>query len=596
MSDTLHNNKGHLRDTFIVFFIFISCTPLLLVGGLSLINLSASHRQNVSELEHQSLVRVSEETLLFFNTIIETLSTNFDTLDSGTLSQSADTWQEIYAKKFLNDNKALLEVSFVDKQGKETAKSSRINSHSRLLYVSEMPSFKQALKGETSISSIHTSPYGQTVTITVPSIVHGQVFNVVIAEVDISSLALALQKTHVGKTGYVLLFDTEGTLVRPYAALDSLTQIDFSKWNRVIDTLRGKNFDGLLGADRYVSPTNNMPVVSSSLLISDINWALIVEWPISESDNIIESFRNKILGAILLSFILVLGIAPYLAMRLVRPIKKLQEAADDIQQGNFDKTVVIDTNDELEELGESFNGMALGLKRLEELKSEFVYVAAHELRSPVTAIKGYMELVFGGNGGPLSPELEHLLSPVKSANDRLVNLVNDLLKVARSEAGKLEVNVAPADIRKEVQAILDEVRPLAQKRSMTVIYEPQQELPLVNIDVSSFKEIIMNFVSNSIKYGNDNGTIIVSHMVTADMVSTSIADNGRGIGEEDQKHLFEKFFRAGEVKKTTIEGTGLGLFITKELIEKMGGTISVSSTLGVGTTFVVSFKKATPTT
>ncbi len=99
----------------------------------------------------------------------------------------------------------------------------------------------------------------------------------------------------------------------------------------------------------------------------------------------------------------------------------------------------------------------------------------------------------------------------------------------------------------------------------------------------------MNFVSNAIKYGNDNGTIVISHEVIDNFVHTSIKDNGRGMSEEDQKHLFEKFFRAGDVKNTSIEGTGLGLFITKELVEKMGGTLSVSSKLGEGTCFTVAF-------
>lgn len=592
MSDTPNKNKGHLRDTFIVLFICISCTPLLLVGGLSLVNLSSSHRQNVSQLEHQTLIRVSEETSAFFTDIIETLSTNFDTLDSSTLSTSVSSWQELYAKKFLDDNKAILEVSFINQQGKETAKSSRINPNPRLLYVSELPAFQKALKNETTISSIHTSPYGQTVTITAPSVLNGKVFNVVMAEVSISSLASNLQKIHVGKTGYVVLFDREGTMLGERTMHDTYGFINFSKWSKVIDTIAGNVSDGLSKNDRYVSPLTNISVVSSSILVKNINWPLIVEWPLGESDALIESFRNKILGSLLLCFILVIGLAPYLASRLVRPIRKLQEVADEIQKGKFDNSVSIKTNDELEELGESFNTMALGLKRLEELKSEFVYIAAHELRSPVTAIKGYMELIFDGNGGRLTPELTRLLSPVKNSNDRLVNLVNDLLKVARSEAGRLEVSVVPTDIRNEVRAILDEVKPLAQKRNMTVVYEPPLELPLALVDPGSFKEIIMNFVSNSIKYGNDNGTVSVVHTVTDTMVTTAIADNGRGISLEDQRHLFEKFFRTGDVKKSNIEGTGLGLFITKELIEKMGGILGVTSTVGVGTTFSVSFKKS----
>jgi signal transduction histidine kinase len=101
----------------------------------------------------------------------------------------------------------------------------------------------------------------------------------------------------------------------------------------------------------------------------------------------------------------------------------------------------------------------------------------------------------------------------------------------------------------------------------------------------------MNFISNAIKYGKENGNLLITHEVNELYVLTHIKDDGRGISEDDQKHLFQKFFRAQGVKTTSIEGTGLGLFITKELVEKMGGTLSVSSVLGQGTTFTVGFKK-----
>ena len=164
------------------------------------------------------------------------------------------------------------------------------------------------------------------------------------------------------------------------------------------------------------------------------------------------------------------------------------------------------------------------------------------------------------------------------------------LPSSRSEAGKVEIVTSPHDIYGEIQAILDEILPLAQKKQIVITYIHEENLPMVAINTGSFKEVIMNFVSNSIKYGNDGGTLTLSHEIRDNYLITHIKDNGRGISEDDQKHLFQKFFRAGDVKDSTIEGTGLGLFITKELIEKMGGTVSVSSTLGVGTTFSVAFK------
>lgn len=583
-----NKKRGQLRYTFIFLFIVISCIPILGLGIISLLNISNTHKKNISVIEQQALNSSSNIINEFFTKIIDTLSTNFDTLDQNTIKESENSWQQTYVKKFAEDNPAFLEVSFINLQGKEVAKYSKINTSSSLLYLSELELFKSSLKGKVAISDVHETINGKAVTIAVPSVLNGNVFNVVMAEVSIEPLIKMLDKVRVYETGYILLFDNKGTPV----VSNNANKLDFYGWDRVSNILNGMTFNGLSSVDRYESIIDSMPVVSSGNMVSiipNLNWALIVEWPISESDKIIEDFRNTVLITIIISIIIVLLMALLFSNRLVKPIKALEERAKEIESGNFDKQVSISTNDELEELADSFNGMSVGLKRLEELKNEFVYVAAHELRAPVTAIKGYMELIFDGSGGTITPEMEHLLSPVKKSNERLVNLVNDLLKVARSEAGKLEISISPADIKKEISAIVDEAHPLALKRNITVTYDQSVELPLVNINTGSFKEVIMNFVSNAIKYGKDNGSIIISHEVKDGFVYTSIKDDGRGMSEEDQKHLFEKFFRAGDVKNTSIEGTGLGLFITKELVEKMGGTLSVSSKLGEGTCFTVAF-------
>lgn len=588
-----HKKRGKLRDTFIVLFVLTASIPILALGTVALNNITKSYKKNISEREHQTLIQASDATSLFFNSAIETLSTNFDTLESSSLESSttALAWQQIYAKKFVEDNEAFLEVSFINLQGKEVAKYSKINSSKNLLYFSELPLFRKALAGNVAMSSIHTTERGQAVTLAVPSLVNGKVFNVVMAEIVLTPLSKIIDTIRLGDTGYVIIFDDSGRLLDS-SKTDNVVHKSFTFWERLSHVFRTQNNNGLSLEDRYESLITSVPVVSSALRIPELNWAIFVEWPIKESDIVIENFRNTVLITVIFSIIVVIFIAILIANRLVLPIRLLQEASQEIEKGNFEKQVIITTNDELEELAESFTSMTGGLKRLEELKNEFVYVAAHELRAPVTAIKGYIELIFDGSAGAITPQMEHLLSPIKKSNERLVNLVNDLLQVARSEAGKLEINLEPSDIKKEVVAILEEIHPLAQKRNIMVMYNSEQNLPLVNLNTGSFKEIIMNFASNAVKYGKDNGKITITHEVKDGMVTTSITDDGRGMSEEDQKHLFEKFFRAGEVKKTSIEGTGLGLFITKELVEKMGGTLSVTSTLGVGTTFTVAFKIA----
>ncbi|KKU03632.1 MAG: Signal transduction histidine kinase [Parcubacteria group bacterium GW2011_GWA2_45_30] len=288
----------------------------------------------------------------------------------------------------------------------------------------------------------------------------------------------------------------------------------------------------------------------------------------------------------------VLILAPLFAARMVKPIRALQDGAREIERGNFAGRVAIKTDDELEELGESFNHMAAGLKQLQELKNEFTFIAAHELRTPVTAIKGFLSMVFEGDAGAISEKLKQYLDPVRQANDRLIQLVNDILEIARSEAGRLKVEVSPTDMEKCVRDILIELKPLADEKKISLQYEAMPDIPQVLADELRLKEIITNFVSNAIKYNNEGGWVKISHELKDNILVTSVADNGFGMSREEQKKVFEKFFRSDAAKIKSIQGTGLGLFITKELVEKMGGKVWFSSEEGQGTTFNFSLRIA----
>jgi len=175
------------------------------------------------------------------------------------------------------------------------------------------------------------------------------------------------------------------------------------------------------------------------------------------------------------------------------------------------------------------------------------------------------------------------------ANDRLIQLVNDLLEIARSEAGRLKIAVSPCDVRESIAAILTEVRPLADQRKIVLTYRELEGLPQIMADPGRVKEVIMNLVSNAIKYNREGGSVEVYHEVAGRRVIIHVEDTGMGISEAEQKRVFEKFFRSESAKVGEIEGTGLGLFITKEIVEKMGGEVWFISEEGKGSRFSVGF-------
>lgn len=244
--------------------------------------------------------------------------------------------------------------------------------------------------------------------------------------------------------------------------------------------------------------------------------------------------------------------------------------------------------EDLEDFGdvivESYNDQTVR-KRLDRLKNEFVFVAAHELRNPVTAIRLLLDIIFDDKRFKVDPILRGYLQKMQEANDRLIQLVDDLLEVSRSESGRLKIKVEQKDVKDLMDTILEELRPSAVSKEIELKYEPPKDLPLVLADGPKLKEIISNLVSNAIKYNVSGGSVTIEHEILDDRLMTRVVDTGIGISDEDLARLFQKFWRSEDVAVRAQSGTGLGLFIVKELVERMGGAISASSEHEKGSTF-----------
>lgn len=247
-------------------------------------------------------------------------------------------------------------------------------------------------------------------------------------------------------------------------------------------------------------------------------------------------------------------------------------------------SLVEDPRGEREMIIESYSDLS-DRKRLDRLKNEFVFVAAHELRSPVTAIRLLLNMIFEDKRVTLDPLLRGYLMKVQEADQRLLQLVDDLLEVSRSESGRLKIHVSPQNLAEHVLAVYSEFKPNALTKDVNLRYVPIPHMPQVLADPSKLKEILANLVANAIKYNVAGGTVTIEHELRGGMLITHVADTGIGISEEDQARTFEKFWRSEDRAVRAQSGTGLGLFICKELVERMGGTIDVWSKIGRGTTF-----------
>ncbi|MDP3710592.1 MAG: sensor histidine kinase [bacterium] len=578
-----HFLGSRLQLKFVLVFIILAAVPVFILGITAIYLIDLSHRRDVSGLE-MSLIdqEVGQIKKFLADTLgIIELRVGFTQKSEIELSQ-----QQFLLGGLLEENRAFEEVSFISLEGLETAKIIRGGGEVELQNVSQLPKFKTAKDGKNFIGEIGHTLVGPILTLAAPVVNrNGDIIQILSAEVNLRQIVTFTETQKLGLSGYLILTDNHGVMIAPRRIGRGRSGNDLSAWSRVKQILEGKILNALNVRDRYESFFNFQPVIGAGRRVPEIDWAVLAEWPVQDADSVVQDIRNQVTNITLFGVLAVFLLAPFFASRLLKPIRLLKEGAEAVENGKWDTKVEIATDDELQELGEAFNKMTVGLKRLQELKNEFVFIAAHELRTPVTAIKGYLSMIREGSAGELNDKTKEYLEPVWQSNERLGKLVDDILEIARSEAGKLKVEVKPENIVDIIQAALLQIKPVADKKKISLQYSPQTDLPRVLTDTGKLTEIVLNLISNAIKYNHDGGWIKIYYKVEPQFVMTHIEDNGFGMSVEDQKHVFEKFFRAESGATKTVQGTGLGLFITHELVEKMGGKISFKSTEGQGTTF-----------
>jgi PAS domain S-box-containing protein len=235
------------------------------------------------------------------------------------------------------------------------------------------------------------------------------------------------------------------------------------------------------------------------------------------------------------------------------------------------------------------------LQRLDEVRSTFVSVAAHELRSPLTSIQGYVEMLLDGDYGPLTEAQRERLEIVRGGAHRLLSTTDNLLNLTRIEAGQLELVLQPRDLTAVVKNVINEFEPQLEAKEQQLTLRTAPDLPLALCDETRARQIIGNLLSNAIKYTPPGGqiTIELEPAERSGFLQVSVADTGVGIADEDQRRLFNRFFRGESAQRTEASGTGLGLYIARSLIQLHGGRVWFESEPDSGSTFYVTFPVAT---
>ena len=232
------------------------------------------------------------------------------------------------------------------------------------------------------------------------------------------------------------------------------------------------------------------------------------------------------------------------------------------------------------------------LKALDETKDEFISMASHQLRTPLTSVKGYLSMVLEGDAGELNEMQRKLLQQSFTSSQRMVFLIADLLNLSRLRTGKFIVEPVPTNLAEVIQSEVEQLKETAAARGLTLEYAMPASFPKLMLDETKIRQVIMNFVDNAIYYTPSGGKIAIGLAETPKSIEFTVVDDGIGVPKSEQPHLFTKFFRAGNAQKARPDGTGLGLFMAKKVIVAQGGALVFTSKEGKGSTFGFSFGKA----
>jgi signal transduction histidine kinase len=225
------------------------------------------------------------------------------------------------------------------------------------------------------------------------------------------------------------------------------------------------------------------------------------------------------------------------------------------------------------------------LKHLDEVKDEFMSMASHQLRTPLTSVKGYLSMVLDGDVGKVSTKQHKVLLEAFNSSERMVRLIADFLNVSRLQTGKFIIEKVPVDIKAAIKQEINDLELLAKSHDIKLkLVMTEKDLPLI-ADESKIRQVVMNFVDNAIYYSPVKSTIVVNVEHAKNWMALTVVDMGIGVPENEQRKLFTKFFRAVNARKQRPDGTGVGLYLARRVITAHGGSIIFSSREGKGSTF-----------
>ena len=615
--------KG-LKLTLAIAFVALSIVVLIIASSFE-IYFNYEMQRKVIASQQQLVAKDAANTVESF--VKEKISTMQTSVRLNNILDVSEQDQKLVLEKLLGLEPSFRQLILLDDKGQQIIKVSRLSNIAQKQLTEQVKS--NILSSVSNESFYISSVYIDQITnepmilMAVPiKDLLGNFKGVFISEVNLKFMWDLVGNIKIGNTGLVYVVDRQGNLIA---------------YNDISRVLKRENLINLFEVKEFVE--NSIPaeeedttvskgisgndVVSNYVPLGTPDWAVVVELPMQEAyENMIQEIK-LIVWIIIFSvgFSVVIGF--YISKNITRPIIRLRDAAIIVGSGKLDTQIESTTNDEIGELAQAFNQMINDLNKsrkqlaeynktlelkveertaeltakdsklidanakltaLDRQKDEFISVAAHELKTPLTSIRGFSEMLQDDDVLTDVEKSKHYLDLINKNTNRLYDLVLDLVDSSRINIGKLKLNMENVDVYRLFNDIKENMSYAITNKGLITDFNIESKLPMIQADYERVMQVLRNLLSNSIKF-TESGLISLNVCREGDFVKFIVKDTGQGIPKENYEYIFSRFYQVDSSATRKVGGSGLGLSICKGLVENMGGKIWFESGIGKGSTF-----------
>ncbi len=486
--------------------------------------------------------------------------------------------------------------------------------------VSKIWSFQVAKTGDELVSDVYLEPtnWKPMRSVTLPIVYKEIVVGVLSADISFDRIMLSIMRISAGKNVNVLVVASNGRVVA-HTQMHQLAELNLSKLPAVEAVLAGQE-----GTIKGYTDELGRRVLGTYTPIWELGWGVVIQNPLADIAIEVWQLRATILLAIIAAVLLAVLAGWLLSRQIAKPIRQLAGASEKVAQGDLSLSVELKSSDEIGILAHSFNQMILSLRksrdelqqwgknlerkvkqrtvdleqkrrelaganvRLEEmsqLKSQFLANMSHELRTPLNSILGFSEVLQEKMFGELNEKQEEYVNYIGESGGHLLSLIDDILDLSKVEAGEIEMEPAEVRLGDLLQNSLTMVKEKALKHGIELSLKLEDKIPHIYADERMVKQIVFNLLANAVKFTTDGGQAGIEAVKEDEHIRVTVWDTGIGIKEEDKGKLFKEFQQLDSGRDKRYQGTGLGLALSKRLVEMHGGRIWVESQSGKGSRF-----------